>query len=92
MSWFAVSLITIFLFKIIPKKMKGMTDPHTRSSLYTILILLGVPLLMISVLAPPVFIIGDKNISLVYEIIWGGLCLCFVIYFVIVNRKSSKFH
>jgi hypothetical protein len=63
--------------------MKEITDKETKNSLYTILIFLGVPMLLVSVLAPPVFLIGDKNMGLKYELVWGGLCLIFVIYFIV---------
>jgi len=67
--------------------MKEITDKDTKNSLYTILIFIGIPFLLVSVLAPPVFLIGDKNMDLVYELIWGGVCMVFVIYFIITKRS-----
>ena len=63
--------------------MKHITDHQTKNSLYTILIFIGLPLLLVSILAPPVFIIGDKDMDNVYKIVWGGLCLGYVVYFII---------
>jgi len=68
--------------------MKETDDKQIKNSLYTILIFIGIPFLMVSVLAPPVFLIGDKEMDLVYELIWGGLCLIFVIYFFIKQRSK----
>ena len=67
--------------------MKDITDKDTKNSLYTILIFIGLPLLLVSVLAPAVFLIGDKNMDLEYELIWGGLCLVFVVYFIVKQRS-----
>jgi hypothetical protein len=67
--------------------MKEITDNDTKNSLYTILIFIGVPLLLVSVLAPPVFLIGDKNMDPEYQLIWGGLCFIFVVYFIIRQRN-----
>lgn len=85
--WFVISLVTLFLFRFIPGKMKRISDPQSKNSLFVILIFLGIPLLMISILTPLVFIIGDKNIDLIYEIIWVGLCLFFAVYFVLKQRS-----
>ena len=85
--WLAVSVITLLIFRFIPKKMKEVSDPQTKNSLYTILIFAGIPMLMVSVLAPPVFLIGDKNMDFVYKLVWGGLCFGFIVYF-LVKQKS----
>ncbi len=70
--------------------MKETEDMQTKNSLYTLLIFIGIPLMLVSVLAPPVFLIGDKNMDLVYELIWGGLCLIFVIYFIVKQMSGNK--
>ncbi len=88
--WFAVSLLTFLLFKFIPKKMKEIADPQSKNSLYTILIFIGVPLLLASILTPAVFLIGDKNMDDVYRIVWGGLCLAFVAYFFYKQVSKTK--
>jgi hypothetical protein len=71
--------------------MKQAEDRETKNSLYTILIFLGIPMLMVSILAPPVCIIGDKDMDSTYLIVWGGLCLLFAGYFFFkqLNRKKS---
>lgn len=69
--------------------MKETDDKQTKNTLYTILIFLGLPMLLLSVLTPPVFIIGDKDMNLAYDLIWGGLCMIFVIYFIIKQRSGK---
>ncbi|HEY3250975.1 MAG TPA: hypothetical protein VGK25_07640 [Ignavibacteria bacterium] len=86
--WFVISVIALLLFRFIPKKMKEVTDPQTKNSLYTILIFLGIPMLLVSILAPPVFLIGDKNMDLIYKLIWGALCLVFIVYFLIKQKNK----
>lgn len=87
--WFVLSLITLWLFRVIPKKMKATDDQQSKNSFFTILIVLGIPFLLVSVLGPLVFIIGDGGMSKLYRYIWGGLSLVFVIYF-LIKQKGRK--
>jgi hypothetical protein len=66
--WFAVSILTLLIFKGIPRKMKKIEDRQTRNSLFTVMIFIGLPLLLISVLAPLIFVIGDKNMEFHYKL------------------------
>jgi hypothetical protein len=83
-------MITLLLFRFVPKKMKTVSDQQTKDSLFTILIFTGMPLLLASVLTPAIFIIGDKDMELAYKIVWLTLCLPFIIYFIIVNKNRRK--
>lgn len=87
--WFAVSILTLLIFKGIPRKMKKIEDRQSRNSLFTIMIFIGLPLLLLSVLAPLIFVIGDKNMEFHYKVIWIGLILVFLIYF-LKKQKSNK--
>jgi hypothetical protein len=89
-GWFLGSIITLMMFRFIPRKMKMVEDKETKNSLYTILIFLGVPMLMAAILTPAVFIIGDAGMDSVYKIVWGGLCLLFIIYYFFVNRSKKN--
>lgn len=88
--WFIISLFALFVFRVIPKKMKSIEDRQTKSSLFTILVVTGIPLLMVSVLGPLVFIIGDKNMDVTFKAVWAVLIGVFVIYFFIKQRSSKK--
>jgi L-asparagine transporter-like permease len=87
--WFAVSILTLLIFKGIGRKMKKIEDRQTRNSLFTVMIFTGLPLLLLSVLAPLIFVIGDKNMEFLYKAIWIGLILIFLIYF-LKKQKSNK--
>lgn len=87
--WFLLSLVTLWLFRAIPRKMRATDDQQSKNSLFSILIILGIPFLLVSVLGPLLFIIGDKGMGSVYRYIWGGLALIFVVYF-LIKQKSRK--
>jgi hypothetical protein len=70
--------------------MKNVEDRQTKSSLFTIFVVTGIPLLMISILGPLVFIIGDKNMDVTYKGVWGSLVSVFVVYFFIKQRSTKK--
>ena len=70
--------------------MKTVTNTQTRSSLFTILIFLGVPLALIAVLSPLVFIIGDKGMGSMYRLIWGILAFVFIVYFAMKQVSPKK--
>lgn len=87
--WFGLSLITLWLFRVIPRRMKEVKDPQTKSSLFTILIVTGIPPLLACVIVPAVFIIGDNGMEPIYRYGWSALVLIFVIYF-FIKQKSRK--
>jgi hypothetical protein len=87
--WFAVSLFTLFIFRVIPKKMKNIEDRQTKNSLFTIMIFLGLPLMLVSILGPMIFIVGDAGMDLSYKLIWGGLIILFLIYFFMKQRTKA---
>ena len=72
------------------RKMRNTDDRQTKSSLFTITVIIGVPLLLASVIGPLVFIIGDKNMNPEYRYTWIGLIGVFVIYFLLKQRKQSS--
>ena len=87
--WFAVTLLTLFIFRVIPLKMKQIEDKQTKNSLFTIMIFTGIPLMLTAVLGPLIFIIGDKNMLPIYRYGWIGLIAVFLIYFVFKQRSKS---
>lgn len=87
--WFVISVTALIIFRAIPRKMKETEDRQTKSSLFTIMIVLGLPLLMAAVLGPVIFLIGDKNMDSTYRIIWSALVLIFIIYFIFKQRSPK---
>ncbi len=84
-----IALLTLFIFKVIPRKMKKTEDRQTKSSLFTIMIFIGLPLMLIAILGPMVFIAGDAGMGLSYKLIWGGLIIIFLFYF-FMKQKSRQ--
>ena len=87
--WFAASILTLLIFKGLGRRMKKTEDRQTKNSIFTIMIFIGLPLLLISVLAPLIFVIGDKNMEFHYKAIWIGLVTVFLVYF-FMKQKSGK--
>lgn len=71
------------------RKTRETDDRQTKSSLFTLMIFVGLPLLLGVVLFPMVFIIGDKNMDSLYRLIWGGLIFLFLVYFIIKQRTPK---
>ncbi len=88
--WLAVTLFILWFFKFMYRKMRDTEDRQTKSSLFTITVFIGVPLLLASVIVPLVFIIGDKNMETAYRFIWIGLIAVFLIYFIIKQKSPAK--
>jgi Na+/proline symporter len=87
--WGAVSLLTLLIFRAVPRKMKQVEDRETKNSLFTIMIFIGLPMMLIAILGPMVFIVGDSGMDLKYKLIWGGLILVFLMYFFMKQRSRS---
>lgn len=86
-AWFGITIFILWLFRFMSRKMKNTDDHQTKSSLFTITIFLGIPLLLAAVIGPLIFIIGDKNMLPLYRYAWIGLIGIFVVYF-IFKQKS----
>jgi hypothetical protein len=71
-----------------PKKMKQISDTQTKNSLYTITIFIGIPLLMLCIIAPPFFLIGDKNMQPLHRYLWISLIAAVIIYFLIKQKAK----
>ncbi len=89
--WFSITLFILWLFRFMSKKMKNTEVHQSKSSLFTITIFIGIPLLLAAVLGPLLFIIGDKNMLPIYRYVWIGLIGISIFYF-IFKQKSNKNH
>lgn len=87
--WFAATVFLLWWFRIMTRKTRETDDRQTKSSLFTLMIFIGLPLLLGVVLFPMVFIIGDKNMDSLYRLIWGGLIFLFLVYFIIKQRTPK---
>ena len=87
--WFIVTVFILWFFRFMSTKMKNTDDRQTKSSLFTLTIFIGIPLLLAAVMGPIIFIIGDKNMQPTYRYLWLGLIGVFIIYFVFKQRSKK---
>ncbi len=78
------------LFKVFPVKMKEAKDPQTKSSLFTILMMLAIPLILIVVIAPILIIAGDENMPVEYKYAFGVIAIMVIVYFIFTQRGKRK--
>ncbi|MCC6864874.1 MAG: hypothetical protein IT280_01800 [Ignavibacteria bacterium] len=87
--WFVITVFLLWFFRFMYKKMRNTDDRQTKSSLFTITMFFGIPILIASVLGPLFFLIGDKNMPAEYRYLWLGLIAVFIIYF-FIKQKTKK--
>jgi uncharacterized membrane protein YuzA (DUF378 family) len=87
--WLTTSIFILWFFRFMYRKMRDTEDRQTKSSLFTITIFIGLPLVLASVVGPLLFIIGDKNMLPVYRYIWIGLIGAFLLYFLLKQRNPN---
>ena len=87
--WFFTSIFILWFFRFMYRKSRDTTDLQTKSSLFTITVVIGIPLLLIAVIAPLVFIIGDKNMLPVFRYTWIGLIGAFILFLIYKQRKPG---
>ncbi len=84
--WVVLACIIILLFKFIPLKMKSTENPQTKSSLFALLMILGLPLIMFEFLAPIFVIGGDNAMPNNYKHLFGVVMLVFIMAFIFRNK------
>ena len=87
--WFIITVFILWFFRFMSGKMKNTDDNQTKSSLFTITIIFGIPLLIAAVIGPMFFLIGDKNMESTYRYLWIALIGAFVIYFIFKQRSKK---
>ena len=87
--WIVLVFFTIFLFRKIPAKMRETESPQTKSALFTLLMVLTIPLILFESIAPILILAGDHNMPVVYKYIFGGEILAVVIYFLFIQRSKQ---
>lgn len=84
--WIAIACIIILLFKLIPRKMKETESAGTKSFLFMILMVAGLPLIIFEFLAPIVIIMGNHNMPANEKIYFGLIVILFIFLFMMRNR------
>ncbi len=87
--WFIVTVFILWFFRFMYRKSRETEDRQTKSSLFTITVILGVPLLLFTVIGPLIFIIGDKNMQPVLRYLWIGLIAIFILFLIFKQRKPD---
>jgi len=88
--WLVITVFILWFFRFMTRKMRDTDDRQTKSSLFTITMFLGIPLLIAVVVGPVFFLIGDKNMDSEYRYLWLGLISIFLLYFLFKQRKPNS--
>ena len=88
--WLVATVFAIWFVRFISRKMKNTEDRQTKNSLFTVLIIVALPLWLVTVLWPVIFIIGDKNMASIYRYTWLGLIGVFLVYFIQKQRSGKE--
>ncbi|MEO8514617.1 MAG: hypothetical protein ABI543_13735 [Ignavibacteria bacterium] len=87
--WLIVTVFVLWFFRFMYRKSRDTEDRQTKSSLFTLTVFIGIPLLLVTVIGPLVFIIGDKNMLPVYRYTWIGLIGLLIIFLIFKQRKPD---
>ena len=88
--WFVMTVFILWFFRFMTAKMRNTEDRQTKSSLFTITIFLGLPLILAIVVGPLFFLIGDKNMEPELRYLWIGLIGVFLLYFIFKQRNPRS--
>jgi len=89
-AWFVATVFILWFFRFMTRKMRDTDDRQTKSSLFTITMFLGIPILLVIVIGPLFFLIGDKNMETEYRYLWIGLIGAFLLYFFFKQRNTNS--
>src|SRR6185369_9001152 len=84
--WVTIASIIILLFKFIPRWMKETESHSTKSFLFMILMVVGLPLILFEFLAPIIIIMGDHTMPLNHKIYFGIIVVIFIFLFLMRNK------
>jgi membrane-associated HD superfamily phosphohydrolase len=87
--WFVATIFILWFFRFMYRKSRDTEDRQTKSSLFTITVIIGIPLLLATVIGPLVFIIGDKNMQPVFRYTWIGVIGIFLLFLIYKQRKPG---
>jgi archaellum biogenesis protein FlaJ (TadC family) len=88
--WIGVLFLLGVLFKLIPKKMKETKNIQTKNTMFTILMLIGIPLTLIAVIGPIVLVAVDEDMPLKYRYGFGIIALLIVGYMLFLQMAKKK--
>jgi amino acid permease len=89
-GWFVLMVFLIFFFRGMTRKIKNIEDAQSKNSLFTLMLLVGIPLLMFEIVAPIMILMGDKAMPVVYKYVFGAEILVILIYFFSTQRSKKN--
>jgi hypothetical protein len=70
--------------------MKETKNIHTKNTMFTILMLFGIPLILIAVIGPIILVAGDENVPLKYKYGFGIIAFLIVMYLVFLQMGKKR--
>lgn len=87
-GWVILSVTLWALMRIIPYKMKHTDNLQTKSNLFFVLLLFGIPISFMITIVPIVIISGDENMPDNYKFIFAGIVILFLVTVSIFRKKN----
>jgi amino acid permease len=88
--WIGILVLLFLLFKVLPKKMKQTEDRQTKNSLFAIMLILGIPLILIAIIAPILLVAGNENMPVIFKYGYGIISLAVVAYLIYLQITKPK--
>jgi purine-cytosine permease-like protein len=90
LAWAGILILIYLLFKFLPAKMKQTEDRQTKNSLFSLLLILGVPLIFAAVIGPIILVAGDENMPVHYKYGYGIISVIVIAYLVYLQVTKPK--
>jgi cytochrome c biogenesis factor len=90
--WVGILFLLGVLFKLIPDRMKETKNIQAKNTMFTILMLLGIPLILIAVIGPVILVAGDESMPLKYKYGFGIIALLVIGYIIFLQAGKKANH
>jgi len=88
--WLAVMMFLVFWFRAMARKTRNAADAQAKNVLFTLMLLIGLPLLLFEIIAPVIIIMGDNSMPVEYKYVFGAEILAVLVYFISTQRSTNK--
>jgi hypothetical protein len=88
--WIGLVVLLFLLFKYFPAKMRSTENIGAKNSLFTILMLISIPFILIVVISPIIIIGGDENMPSSYKYFFTFVVLAAIVMFLLLKRKKPE--
>lgn len=90
--WLGLILFVIVFVRSLTRKIKNTEEPQTKNSLFTLMLLIAIPVILFEIIAPIMILIGDKQMPVIYKYIFVGEIILVLVYFLSTQRSKRKFN